>query len=244
MSEIVVCKDLGDLSLRVAAEFVSLARASVESAGRFTVCLSGGSTPAALYRLLASAAFAAKVPWDKCHFFWGDERCVPPDHPESNYALARAALLSKVAVPQSQVYRMPGEKPPDLAALRYEATLRTFFNLRAGSYPRFDLILLGLGADGHTASLFPGSEALAVRDRCVVAPYVESLKAHRLTLTLAVINRAANVFFLVSGAEKAEILARVLEPSDENSLPAARVKPEQGRLVWFVDEAAAAKIER
>ena len=240
MSQIVVCKDLDDLSSKVAAEVLSFANDFVRSAGKFTVCLAGGNTPKALYALLATDAFAAKIPWDQCHFFWGDERCVPPDHGDSNYRMAREAFLSKVPVSESQIYRMMAEKPPDLAALRYEATLKAHFNSRAGDFPRFHLVFLGLREDGHTASLFPDSEALEVQDRAAVACYVNSLKTHRLTLTLPVFNRAANVFFLVSGSSKAQILARVLQPPDNSKpLPAQRIRPQDGRLVWFVDQAAA-----
>jgi 6-phosphogluconolactonase len=240
MSQIIVCKDLDDLSSKVATEFVTLTNKFVQSAGKFTVCLAGGDTPRSLYTLLATDPYGNKIPWEHCHFFWTDERCVPPDHPDSNYRMAREALLAKVPVPEDQIYRMPAERPPDIAALKYEATLRAHFNLRGGNFPRFDLVLLGLGVDGHMASLFPGSDALEVKDRSVVSTYVDSLKTHRLTLTLPVLKRAANVFSFVSGPSKAEIVARVLEPSQgAEPFPAERVKPEQGRLVWFVDRVAA-----
>ena len=240
MIPIVVCQDLDDLGAKVAAEFVSLAVNFVQASGKFTVCLAGGNTPKAFYALLAAGACAVKIPWEQCHFFWGDERCVAPDHADSNYRMAREALLSKVPVPENQIYRIMAEKPPDLAAARYEATLKAHFNSRAGDFPRFHLVFLGLGEDGHTASLFPDSEAVEEQNRCVVAPYVKSLKARRLSLTLPVFNRAANVFFLVSGSSKAEILARIMQPPESSKpLPAQRIRPQNGRLVWFVDQAAA-----
>ncbi len=217
-----------------------MADQSVNSRGRFTVALAGGSTPKHLYSLLATPEFQEQIPWPRVRFFWGDERCVPPDHPESNYRMVHESLLSKVPIPVENVYRMEGEKDPQLAALRYEETLRRFFQLSDEDLPRFDLILLGLGEDGHTASLFPGSHAVEETNRLVTALYVEKLKAHRLTLTLPVLNNSANIFFLVAGKNKAGVLRDLLQGGHgPEPLPAQRVKPQEGRLLWFADQAAA-----
>jgi 6-phosphogluconolactonase len=238
--ELVICRDLDELSRRAAEEFVGLAGQSVRHSGRFTVALSGGSTPKSLYHLLGEPAYSERVPWHKVHFFWGDERCVPPDHPESNYGMAKAALLSKVPIPEENVHRMAGEKEPPVAATEYERTLIEFFGLQRGEWPRFDLMLLGVGEDGHTASLFPESEALENREKLVVATYVEKLKAYRLSLTLPVINHAANIWFLVAGASKATVVSRILKAGPASSrLPAARVAPVDGRLIWFITRNAA-----
>lgn len=242
--ERIVCKDIPELSAQAAAEFVRLANERSATAGRFVVALSGGSTPRALYSLLAGAEFQSQVPWDRVHLFWGDERCVPPDHPDSNYRMAFETLLSKAPVPEKNIHRLEGELAPEAAAAGYEQTIRDFFRLSGSDWPRFDLIFLGLGDDGHTASLFPGSEALHENKRLVVATYVEKLKTYRITLTLPVLNRAANIFFLVAGASKAAILAEVLqEKRGSESLPARRIDLQGGRLVWFVDRAAAARLQ-
>ena len=238
--ELVIGRDLDELSRRAAEEFVRLAGQSVGHSGQFTVALSGGSTPKSLYHLLTGPAYSERVPWHKVHFFWGDERCVPPDHPESNYGMAKAALLSKVLIPEENVHRMAGEKEPQIAAAEYEKTLIEFFNLKPGEWPRFDLMLMGIGEDGHTASLFPESEALENREKLVVATYVEKLKAYRLTLTLPVINHAANSWFLVAGASKATVVSRILKADPASSpFPAARVAPVDGRLIWFITQDAA-----
>jgi 6-phosphogluconolactonase len=239
--ERIVCKDIAKLSARVALEFVRLANRSVATGGRFTVALSGGSTPKSLYSLLASAEFSARVPWGQSHFFWGDERSVPPDHPDSNYRMAFESLPSKVPVPKENIHRIEAELEPEVAAAKYERTIRDFFRLSGAELARFDLILIGLGDDGHTASLFPGSEALNETTRLVVATYVEKLKSYRITLTLPVLNHAANIFFLVAGESKAAVLRDVLQRSKD--LPAQRIAPQNGRLVWFLDEAAASCLQ-
>ena len=232
-AEVRVSPDAETLAREAARYFIEIARDAAKQRGRFAVALSGGSTPKSLYSLLASAEFRDQVPWAQTHWFWGDERCVPPDDPQSNYRMVKEALLSKAPVPPSNVHRMAGEDAePERAARRYEQELRTFF----GGLPCLDLVLLGLGEEGHTASLFPGSPALEEQERWVVAPYVEKLKSHRLTLTLPVINAAANVAFLVAGAGKREILKQVT--SSEGDLPAQQVRPKRGKLVWMADEAA------
>lgn len=199
------------------------------------MALSGGSTPGKLYSLLATNH---GIDWEKIHFFWGDERHVPPDHADSNFRVARETLLSVVRPPESNVHRVPAEEPDASNAARsYEADLKTFFSSDGGGWPRFDLILLGMGPDGHTASLFPGTTALEDRERWVTSAWVEKFQAFRITLTFPAINHASCVMFLVSGADKADTLKRVIR--DLEPLPSGRVKPESGKLVWMVDRAAA-----
>lgn len=233
--ETIICADIGGLAGWAAAEFVRLAERSTREKGRFAVALSGGSTPRSLYALLATSAYSRQVPWPDVHLFWGDERCVPPDHAESNYRMAREALLANVEIPTQNIHRMAGEKQPAAAAIEYEQELKAFFRLAPGEVPRFDLILLGLGEDGHTASLFPDSDALAETKRLVSANYVAKLNAYRLTLTLPVLNGAAVVLFLVSGASKATVIDEILRGDElSNRFPAARVDPPDGRLVWLI----------
>jgi 6-phosphogluconolactonase len=240
-SEIRVVKTAAELFEAAAAEFANLAAEAVRARGRFCVALSGGSTPRSLYSLLASGAIPS-IPWDKIFFFWSDERHVPPDHPDSNYRMAREAMLSKVPVPVEHIFRILGEeKDAEAAALAYEETLRKVFALQSGEFPRFDLILLGLGTEGHTASLFPGSPALNETKRLVVANWVEKLNTDRITFTFPLLNHAAYVMFLVSGADKAEILEQILETPGEE-LTAQRVHPVNGKLFWLEDHAAAAKL--
>jgi 6-phosphogluconolactonase len=243
--EIVVCRDVADLNRRAAELFITIAGQSVRRSGRFTVALSGGSTPTHLYSLLASPGYSERVPWQNVHLFWGDERCVPPDHPESNFRMVQESLLSKVEVPPANVHRIAGEKTPEIAAAEYEATLRRFFQLGNGELPRFDLIYLGIGADGHTASLFPGSDALNLTNRLVAASYVKKLQAHRITLTPPVLNHGANAVFLVAGSDKAAIVKNVL--GDETVapvLPAAMIRPVNGQLVWMITQDAAAGLAK
>jgi 6-phosphogluconolactonase len=234
-----VWRDLQELCSRAAELLIGIAREAVTARDAFTVALSGGKTPKALYELLRDDTMAARLPWEKTHVFWSDERCVPPDDPESNYRLANQSLLAHVPVPREQIHRMHGEDlDPQHAAEDYAAELENHFG--AGD-PRFSLILLGMGEDGHTASLFPHSPVLADREHTVAAPYVEKLAAYRLTLTLRTLNAAATVMFLVSGEEKATALKAALEDvaDDDGSVPARLVRPKRGELVWLVDEAAA-----
>jgi 6-phosphogluconolactonase len=228
-----------------ADEFARQASAAIGAEGRFTVALSGGSTPKGLFSLLASND-RERLPWEKMFFFWGDERHVPPDHPESNYRMAHEALLSKVPVPAGNVYRVAGEDlDADRAARQYEQTLREFFQPAAGAYPRFDLILLGMGPDGHTASLFPGTTALQEESRWVVANRVEKLKTDRITFTRPVINSAKVVMFLVGGADKAVTLKEVLEGTQSPELfPSKLIHPTSGQLIWLVDRAAAGALSK
>ena len=242
MEDVHIAADAAALARAAAEEFARLARAAITARGAFTVALSGGTTPRAVYTLLASdAILCAAIPWQHVAVFWGDERTVPPDHPESNYRMASETLLMKVPVAEANVHRIPAElSDPAAAASRYEAELRSAFGLTGGDLPRFDLVLLGLGADGHTASLFPGTDALHERQRLVVANRVEKLHTWRITLTFPAINSAATVLFLVSGAEKSRPLRDVLEGvRNPERLPAQCIRPTNGRLLWFVDRPAA-----
>ncbi len=260
--KVIVYPDSARLARAAAEHFVEQAARAIRQSGRFSVALAGGSTPKAAYALLASQTYANHLDWEHIHIFWGDERCVPPDHPHSNYRMAWETLLQHVPIPAENIQRMPGELPPEQAVAEYEGALAKFFNGRKGhdrldhSYPpstihvsqSFDLVLLGLGEDGHTASLFPGSPALQVTERWVTVvehhqpppPLVD-----RLSLTLPAINAAAQVTFLVSGADKAARLAQVLSPADvQPPLPAQLVRPASGNLLWLVDTAAYATYQR
>ena len=187
-----------------------------------------------------SEPYRAGLRWDKIHFFWGDERHVPPDHAESNYRMANGALLSKVPVPLANVHRIKSELPnAELAAAEYEQTIQEFFSLINLLYPRFDLVLLGVGLDGHTASIFPDSDAINEKNRLAIAPWVEKLKSYRITLTLPVLNNAEAVIFLVSGAEKAKVLQIALEGDYETDhLPVQLINPTNGKLLWLADREA------
>src|SRR5271165_891682 len=232
-----------DLFHAAAEEFIRAGRDAIGAQGRFTVALSGGSTPKALYSLLAAshAGFA----WNRVFLFFGDERHVPPTDPDSNYRMVNESLLTKIAIPAENVFRVPAENPDATAAASdYEAQLRRFFELKPGEFPRFDLILLGLGPDGHTASLFPDSPALDEQSRLVVANWVAKFNTHRITFTFPVLNRAAEVMFLASGADKADMLHQVMEGKSTPPLPSQRVQPSDGKLLWMLDEAAAAKLTR
>lgn len=232
-----VWPDSAALTTRAAELFTETARQSVAERDRFNVALAGGSTPRALYELLAGEVYAPRIPWPELHVFWSDERCVAPASEESNYRMAHETMLRRVPVPAEQIHRMRGEDEPRQAAHDYERILENEFEENP---PRFDLILLGMGEDGHTASLFPESPALGGTEHLVIAPLVEKFKAHRLTLTLRTINAASSVIFLVAGSAKAETLRAVLEGErDGKHYPAQLVEPERGELVWLADEAAA-----
>src|SRR3990172_7176915 len=224
----------------VTEEFIHLAEKAIRQKGFFSAALSGGSTPKSLYTLLGSDRYQKQVLWPKVHLFWGDERCVPPDHPESNYHMIRESLLSKISIPSENVHRMAGEKDPKLAAAEYEEQLIKFFRLSKGETPRFDLILLGLGEDGHTASLFPESDALNEMQRLVATTYLPKLNAHRLTLTLPVLNESAEIYFLVAGKNKAAIVKELLgtDPTAAK-FPAQRIQPADGALTSFITRDAA-----
>jgi 6-phosphogluconolactonase len=213
-----------------------VAEAAVQERGRLSVALSGGNTPRAVYSLLASEH--QQLPWDRIHIFFGDERHVPPDHPDSNFRMASESLLSKVPIPETNVHRIRAELDGEAAAAEYDQQLVNFFHLGNHDWPRFDLIFLGIGEDGHTASLFPGSQALTETSRRVAANWVEKFQTFRITLTFPVLNHAAEAVFLVSGSGKAQILSQVLS-AGTRKYPAQNVQPENGRLLWLVDQDAA-----
>ncbi|HEY0379599.1 MAG TPA: 6-phosphogluconolactonase [Pyrinomonadaceae bacterium] len=227
---------------RAAAErFVELAQSAVRERGRFAVALSGGSTPKRTYELLAGDDDGGRVDWPKVHVFFGDERMVPPTDADSNYRMASEAMLSRLPVPPENVHRINGLGDALANARLYDDELRTFFNDAA--WPNFDLVLLGMGDDGHTASLFPGTRALDEREAWAAANWVEKLDAYRVTLTAPAINHAAHVIFLVTGANKAAPLREVLKGGpDTRRLPAQLIRPPGGSLEWLVDRAAAARL--
>lgn len=222
---------------RAAHIFAAACEEAVNERGVFRAALSGGSTPIPLFRLLSQTDWADRLPWDKMTFFWVDERCVPPDSPESNYGMARRELLAKA--PATSFYRMRGDENPEYAAQKYEDIIRENFNLKPGELPKFDFMLLGLGADGHVASIFPGSPVIAEKKRVVTDVYVPERKADRITLTLPVINNSRLCMFMVNGAEKHDALSKSLNLLSEPTLPAQLVRPASGDLIWITDEAAA-----
>ena len=231
-----------DLARAAAEHFVARSSEAVAQRELFTVALSGGSTPKILFELLAdpNEPFRDRIPWSRIHFFWSDERHVPPDHPESNYRMANEALLSHVPITQSNVHRVPSENPDAAAAAaEYE---RTVVEITGQSLPQLDLILLGLGSDGHTASIFPGSHVLHETERLIAAPWVEKLQTYRITMTLPLLNKGASVVFLVSGSEKTKIVKEIFEGSE--TFPAQAIEPANGELLWMLDEDAAGAVRR
>ena len=234
--------DAASLFHAAAGEFASAAAASIETKGSFSVALSGGSTPRGLFAVLAGdASFRGQIAWDKVSFFWGDERHVGPDHSDSNFQMAREALLSHLSLRDDQIFRIHGEYADAAqAAAEYEGSVRQFFGLADGQFPRFDLVLLGMGPDGHTASLFPGTKALRERKRVVVSNWVGKFYTERVTMTAPALNAAARVLFLVNGEDKAPALKAVLEgPLEGSQLPAQLIRPGGGRLLWLADRSAA-----
>lgn len=243
--EILVLKhDSSQWAAEAAALVLDLRKQAVSEHGRFLVALSGGKTPEQLYRRLVSAPTGGMTGWNETHFFFSDERCVPPDDPESNFQLADQTLFRPLNISESRIYRMQGEHPdPEAAAGDYERLLRGATTAPT-AWPELDLVLLGVGNDGHTASLFPGTDALHENKRAVAVGHAPSNPRTRLTLTLGVINHATVVLFLASGDNKAAIVQRILEPRHEadRQLPAALVRPQRGRLIWLLDRAAAANL--
>jgi 6-phosphogluconolactonase len=233
------------MALASAELFAKKVEQAAGTRGIARIAISGGSTPQATFKLLADPArpFLATVPWDKLQLFWVDERCVPPDNPESNYGICRDLLLTKVPIPEANVFRMEGELDPEEAASRYESTLRNAMKLEGAESPAFDLVVLGMGPDGHTASLFPQTEALNEMGRLVVANHVPQKDTWRITLTWPVINQAAEVAFEVEGPGKTDVIAEVLTgPRDPERLPSQLIRPSNGKLLFLLDEDAAAKL--
>ena len=237
MGEVRILPNAEHLAIAAAEHFIALAGEAIAARGLFSVAFAGGSTPRATYALLATEEYAGRVDWSRVHVFWGDERCVPPEHVDSNYRMARETLLDDVPLPAQNVHRVHGEMAPEDAASDYEKTLRLFFG---DDVPRFDLVLLGMGSDGHTASLFPGMAMLHEERRWAVAHHVDSVRGWRVTLTPVVINVALNVIFIVSGETKAKRVALVLKgPYLPKALPVQLISPVDGRLLWLLDAAAA-----
>ena len=237
-----VAPDAAALARRAAEYFVDAVERSVVARGRARIAISGGSTPKATFALLADPdqPWRQRMPWDRLELYWVDERCVPPSDPDSNYRMTREVMLDHVPLAPGQIHRIEGELEPGVGAARYEAELRGSFHLEGAETPRFDLVQLGMGPDGHTASLFPHSAALHELRRLAVANHVEAKDAWRITLTWPVINHAADVFFLVAGEDKAQILKEVLlGPRDAERLPSQLIAPANGILTLLLDKAAA-----
>jgi 6-phosphogluconolactonase len=241
VAEIKIFPDSVALARAAAEQVITLGNAAILTAGRFSIALSGGSTPRTMFGLLASEEFASRIDWSKVHLFWGDERCVPPDHPDSNYLMTRETLIDNISIPAENIHRMHGELPPEAGAAAYVDALKAFFG--TADFPHFDLILLGMGDDGHTASLFPGTAAIHEEARWAIAHYVEKVNMWRITLTPPVLNAGKTVAFLVAGKDKAERLASVLRgPHQPDVLPSQIIAPTSGQLYWMIDTAAAERI--
>jgi 6-phosphogluconolactonase len=236
---ITVLDDPESLYVHAAEEIAHIAGEAICSHGEFTFCLSGGSTPEKVYELLATR-FKLSVDWKEVQFFWGDERCVPPAHPHSNYGMAERAMLSKLELRSSQIHRIRGEDPPSDAARKYEDEVRAACAVGPGEFPHLDMVLLGLGENRHTASLFPGSPALHEMERLAVAVEVDAEDRNRITLTPPAINSARRVMFIAAGQAKAEAVRDVLEgPHDPDRIPAQAIAPVEGEILWMLDRAAA-----
>ncbi|MDT5063372.1 MAG: 6-phosphogluconolactonase [Acidobacteriota bacterium] len=241
IGQLIILDDSSQVARAAADRFAEIARAAIDARGRFSVALAGGSTPKQAYELLASDEYKDQLDWSKVHIFFGDERLVPPDDAESNYRMVNEAVLSHVAIPLENIHRMQGVGDAVANARLYEDELRTYFN--DAEWPGFDLVLLGMGDDGHTASLFPGSPALAEQQAWVAANWVEKFNALRITLTAPAINHAAHVIFLVTGENKADRLAEVLSGGrDAGRLPSQLINPLNGSLEWLVDKSASAHL--
>lgn len=240
---LVVHESMNELARDAAEHIRDLLQQAITQRGIASLVLAGGGTPRNVYELLASDPFRGAIAWNKVHLFWGDERCVPPYMPESNYYMANTAFIRRIGIPPSNVHRVRAELSPEEAASAYEAEIRELFRLDEGELPEFDVMLLGLGEDGHTASLFPGSAALEEKSRIVVSTHVEQLMTTRVTLTLPVINRSHTVIFLVSGRQKSSILQAVLENAS-GRYPAELVRPASREILWLVDRDAASMLRK
>jgi 6-phosphogluconolactonase len=241
--EYIVEPDSAALAQRAAQQFVEVAEQAVATRGRARIAISGGSTPKVAFQLLADPGqpWLKRMPWDKLDLFWVDERTVPPDHPDSNYRMTKQAMLDHVPLKADQIHRMEGELEPEVAAARYESLIRNTFRLEGAESPRFDLIALGMGDDGHTASLFPHTAAINEMGRLVTANHVPQMNTWRITLTWPVINQASSVFFLIGGKNKAELIKEVFTgPRDPERLPSQLIWPASGILSLILDKDAAA----
>jgi 6-phosphogluconolactonase len=239
-AQVSVFSDYEELSHAAAKHVVFLSQAAIMSRGRFAIALSGGSTPRHFYSLLGKPPYRNDIDWERVHVFWADERCVSPSNEDSNYKLAADTFLLKAAVPVANIHRIRGEKGAAVAATEYQEELRRFFS---GSHKMvFDLVILGTGTDGHTASLFPGSPLLQERTGEVVPVYLEMPRFSRVSLTLPVLNQASHVLFLVSGREKADIVYEVLKSAHQKKYPAGLIHPVNGTLSWFLDKSAALRL--
>ncbi len=234
-----VFDDLQSLSHGAAELFLSLSCTAIAAKGRFAVALSGGTTPRLLYTLLGSPPYLNTIDWRRVHLFWADERCVPSDNPASNYRLVRDTLLKNLPMPESNVHNVHGEADPEEAARAYEQDIKAFFG--TVTIPSFDLVMLGVGADGHTASLFTGSSAVFESARITNPVYLEDPQINRVTLTISVINNASNVLFLVAGRAKASVLQNILYHGNSKGYPAGQVFTENGTVTWFLDKEAAGR---
>ncbi len=238
-----VFKDLHELSNSTAHSFIEIANRGIRDRGRFLVALSGGNTPVQLYGVLGNEPFRNQVDWNRAHFFWGDERCVPVDHAGNSYGQAKKFFLDQLKVSDGHIHRIECELEPAGAAVGYAQTLKQFADAPL-EWPRFDLVLLGMGDDGHTASLFPGSPVEVDSATLAVTAHYQDRPAHRVTLTPQVFNDARNIFFLVVGESKAVALRKVIKGEYRPDLfPAQRINPQNGRIFWFVDEAAASQLK-
>jgi len=250
MGETLVFRNPQKTAAAAAERFAELAQESIDDHGQFLVALSGGSTPRPMYQLLGEKGWQNRIDWSKVQLFWSDERCLPPENEDSNYRMTRASLLEHIPVPEDNIHRIKGELDPEQAADEYEKLLHRVFRMDEEGddskprFPRFDLVMLGLGENGHTASLFPNTRALEEQERWVVANFIPEMEAWRITFTYPLINHAAHVMFLVTGEQKAQIFHELLEGNNEQlEYPALGIEPIDGTLEWFLDEAAASPRE-
>jgi 6-phosphogluconolactonase len=245
-SEIYVEEDIQALSRKAAEIIMAAISAALKTKSVYTMVLSGGSSPKCLYTLLATdPVFKDQIPWENVHFFWGDERHVPPDHNQSNYRMADECMLSRLPIPPQNIHRIKSEiSDAGRAAELYQQEISGFLQLKAGQLPRFDCVLLGMGPDGHTASLFPETAALEEQQRMVVADWVPEIQAYRITMTIPVLNNAESIIFLIGGENKAETLKIVLEDKKRmKRFPAQMIQPVHGKLLWIIDRAAARELK-
>jgi 6-phosphogluconolactonase len=242
--QIIILDTAEELFVRAAEEIAHVAGEAICMHGEFNLCLTGGTTPARTYELLGTR-FELSVDWKEVHFYWGDERCVPPTDPESNYAMANRTILTPLEIKPANIHRIRGEDKPEAAAREYEAELRKGLNLEDGALPRFDLMLLGLGDNCHMLSLFPGIPAIHEMHRMVVPVEVEDKIRHRVTMTAPVMNNSARIMFVVSGEKKAAAVKRVIEGTDDpDRVPAHLVSPKDGVVIWMMDKAAASQLSK